>query len=48
MLKEVLNDIPNSHGGGHVPASGASMPVEYLETFKERVKTYLKDNYTKE
>ena len=48
MIKFATVKEPNASGGGHIPASGASMPASYLETFKERVKIYLKENYTKE
>ena len=48
LIKYAISEEPSASGGGHVPASGASFPAPYLETFKERVKTYLKEKYNNE
>jgi single-stranded DNA-specific DHH superfamily exonuclease len=45
LIKYSIKDIPNSNGGGHIPAGGASFPTDYLDLFKEKVISYLKQNY---
>ncbi|RKY40093.1 MAG: hypothetical protein DRP85_09240 [Candidatus Makaraimicrobium thalassicum] len=43
MLKCALEGIPNSQGGGHIPAAGGYLPKEYLDKFKKQVITYCKE-----
>lgn len=37
LLQEAIKGIPNSNAGGHVPASGGSIPREYVEKFKKQL-----------
>jgi len=48
LAKAGLVNIPNSSGGGHIPAAGATFPLEYLEQFKKQVRLYLLNNPPKE
>jgi len=41
MISFSLKGIPNSAGGGHVPAAGASFPKKHFSVFMERVISYL-------
>ncbi len=43
MIKSALTGIPNSQGGGHIPAAGGYLPKEYLDKFKKQVITYCKE-----
>jgi nanoRNase/pAp phosphatase (c-di-AMP/oligoRNAs hydrolase) len=45
MIAFALTNIPKSNGGGHVPAAGASFPKQYFPQFKEKMISYLKQNY---
>ena len=38
ITKEAIKDIEGATGGGHVEATGAMIPVDNLEKFKERIK----------
>ena len=42
FLKEATKNIPNSTAGGHIPAAGAKIKKEHLETFKENIKKLYK------
>jgi len=48
LARSGLIGIPNSNGGGHIPAAGATFPAEYLEQFKKQVRLYLLNNPPKE
>ncbi len=48
LARESLKGIPESNGGGHIPAAGATFPVEHLEQFKKQVRLYLLNNPPKE
>jgi nanoRNase/pAp phosphatase (c-di-AMP/oligoRNAs hydrolase) len=48
LAKAGVKDIPDSNGGGHIPAAGAAFPSEYLEQFKKQVRIYLLNNPPKE
>lgn len=37
LMNEGTEGLPNSEGGGHVPAAAAKVPEEYVEIFKERI-----------
>lgn len=41
LAKFSTRTIPESKGGGHIPAAGASFPPEHLELFKKNVRHYL-------
>ncbi|MFH1126620.1 MAG: DHHA1 domain-containing protein [archaeon] len=43
MLKHALKDIPDSQGGGHIPAAGGYLPAQYLEKFRQQVISYCKE-----
>ena len=43
MLKDALVGIPNSQGGGHIPAAGGYLPKVYLAQFKKQVISYCKE-----
>lgn len=43
MLKTAIKGIPNSQGGGHIPAAGGYLPKKHIEKFKQRVITYCKE-----
>lgn len=42
LLENAVQGIPNSSGGGHIPAAAGSIPKEFREQFKENVKKILK------
>jgi nanoRNase/pAp phosphatase (c-di-AMP/oligoRNAs hydrolase) len=48
LAKAGLVGIPDSSGGGHIPAAGASFPADHLEQFKKQVRLYLLNNPPKE
>jgi single-stranded DNA-specific DHH superfamily exonuclease len=35
--KQLIQDIPEATGGGHENATGAMIPIEHYETFKEKI-----------
>ncbi len=37
LMKKGTEGIEGADGGGHIPAAGARVPEEYVETFKKRV-----------
>lgn len=43
MLKSALEGIPNSQGGGHIPAAGGYLPKKYIDRFKQQVIAYCKE-----
>ena len=43
MLKHALKDIPNSQGGGHIPAAGGYLPKKHIEKFRQQVISYCKE-----
>lgn len=43
MLKRTLSGIPDSEGGGHVPAAGGYLPKSQIVEFKRRVVSYCKE-----
>lgn len=40
LLKSTLSGIPDSEGGGHVPAAGGYLPKSHIREFKSRVISY--------
>jgi single-stranded DNA-specific DHH superfamily exonuclease len=48
LAKFAVSASPNGNGGGHIPAAGATFPVEYFEDFKKRVRLYLLENPPKQ
>lgn len=47
LAKAGVSGIPNSNGGGHIPAAGAHFPPEYLDQFKKNIRVYLLQNPAK-
>ncbi len=47
LIEACIRDIPESSGGGHIPAAAGGIPSKYLDQFKENIKQYLKQNYKK-
>ena len=47
MLKAALSGIPESEGGGHVPAAGGYLPKSHISEFKRRVISYCKEKELK-
>lgn len=47
LAKAGVSGIPDSNGGGHIPAAGAHFPPEYLEQFKKNIRMYLLANPAK-
>ena len=43
LMKYAIKDIPGAMGGGHIPASGATVSRKYYPEFKRRVFEYLKN-----
>ncbi len=43
MLKHALIGIPNSQGGGHIPAAGGYLPKKHIEKFRQQVISYCKE-----
>lgn len=43
MLKRSLSGIPDSEGGGHIPAAGGYLPKSHIAEFKNRVVAYCKE-----
>jgi len=37
LTKQLLQNIPNSTGGGHPEATGAMVPIEHFEKFKQNI-----------
>jgi len=37
LMAEGVLGMPDSDGGGHIPAAAAKIPEEYVEEFKKRV-----------
>lgn len=48
LAKFAILGIPDSRGGGHIPAAGAQFPPEYLEQFKKQARMYLLTNPPKD
>jgi single-stranded DNA-specific DHH superfamily exonuclease len=38
ITKQLIKDIPEATGGGHENATGAMVPIDYFEIFKENIK----------
>ena len=43
LMRYAVKDIPNSAAGGHIPASGATVPRKHYPEFKKRVMEYLRN-----
>ena len=43
MLKHALTGIPDSQGGGHIPAAGGYLPKKYIKKFRQQVISYCKE-----
>lgn len=48
LARAGVSGIPDSNGGGHIPAAGAAFPSEHFEKFKNQVRLYLLNNPPKE
>ncbi len=48
LAKFATLGIPDSRGGGHIPAAGAQFPPQYLEQFKKQARIYLLSNPPKD
>ena len=41
ITKKAIADIEGATGGGHVEATGAMVPIDYFEKFKENIYSLL-------
>ena len=44
LARAAVHGIPDSNGGGHIPAAGAHFPPQFLDQFKKNVRMYLLQN----
>lgn len=45
LIENAVKGIKGAHGGGHVPAAGATLPAKYLPLFKQRILEQLENVY---